>query len=246
MIVGPKAGVASLTPPPPPKVRRVQPEQSRVVKPKFDTGFCYPSAPKAVGMPTGTLSFSGIRVNLQENSDLPGIRPSMPLNLDRRLPYEEARMGNRTAKGTSEPPVVGESKSAPKAKFARPTPKVRRQKDTPLESIGKPPSGEGSSKALPRSDLSPRPSKGPTGEPGSVGSARAGSVEGQGSGDDWPELNSVQDPALDTGELSSSSSELEVRSSRDVMDRGVLARDVTCEKGSPEPANPKGFSALSN
>ena len=236
IVVGPKAGVASLTPPPPPKARRVQPEQSRVVKPKFDTGFCYPSAQKTAGMPTGTLSFSGIRVSLQENSDLPGIRPSMPLNLDRRLPYEEARKGNRAAEGASEPLAVGEATTVPKAKFARPTPKVRKKKDTPLESGGDPPPGKGSSEARLRSDLSSMPSSGPTGEPVSV---RAGSEEGQGSGGDRPELSSVQGPALVTGELSSSSSELEVRSSRDVTDRGLLTRDVSSEKGSPEPANPK-------
>ena len=61
-------------------------------------------------------------------------------------------------------------------------------------------------------------------------------MESQDSGDDKPELSSVQDLALVTGELSSSSSEIEVRSSRDVTDRGLLVRDVTCEKGSPEPA----------
>ena len=235
ILAGPRAGVASLTPPPP----RVQPEQSRVVKPKFDTGFCYPSAQKAVGMPTGTVSFSGTCVSLQENSDLPGIRPSMPLNLDRRLSYEEAKRGSSAAQGTSEPSVIRESTSIPKAKFARPTPKVRRQKDTPLESAGNAPPGEGSSEALPRSDLLSMPSSGPAGKPVSVSSARAGSVEGRGGGDDRPEFSTVQGSALDTGELSSSSSELEVRSSRDVTDKGLLTRDVYFEKGSPEPANPK-------
>ena len=235
-VVGPKAGVASLTPPPPPKAKRVQPEQSRVVKPKFDTGFCYPAP---AGMTPGTLSFSGVRVSLQENPDLPGIRPSMPLNLDCRLPYEGARKGNRTAEGASEPPVVGKSTSTPKATFARPTPKVRRQKDTPLESVGNPPPGQERSEVLSRGDLLSMPSSGPAGEPVLVSSAKAGSVEGRGGRDDRPEFSTVQGSALDTGELSSSSSELEVRSSRDVTDKGLLTREVYVEKGSPEPANPK-------
>ena len=239
ILAGPKAGGTSLTPPPPPKVRRVQPEQNRVVKPKFDTGFRYPVSPKTEDVPTNSPSFSGIRLSLQDNPDLPGIRPSMPLNLDRRLPVEEVVDRSRVAKRKSEAPVTGESTTASEPRFARPTPKVKRPQDIPAESTGTLLQGKGGSETLPKSEPSPVSGHEPAGEQVSFSSARAGSVESQDSGDDKPELSSVQDPALVTGELSSSSSELEVRSSRDAIDRGLLTRDVSFEKGSPGPAGPK-------
>ena len=154
MLVGPKAGVASLTPPPPPKVRRVQPEQNRVVKPKFDTGFRYPVSPKTEEVPANSPSFSGIRLSLQDNPDLPGIRPSVPLNLDRRLPVEEVVDRSRVVKRKSEP-VTGESTTASEPRFARPTPKVKRPQDIPSESTGNPLQGKGGSETLPKSEPSP-------------------------------------------------------------------------------------------
>ena len=126
--VRPKADIVRPTPPPPPKARRAPQEQNRVVKPKFDTGFCYPSSPKTEEVPTNSTSFSGIRLSLQDNPDLPGIRPSMPLNLDRRLPVQENRDGGNTARGEGEVSVTGELVNAPKPKFARPTPKVKKSR----------------------------------------------------------------------------------------------------------------------
>ena len=232
--VGPKAGTVRPTPPPPPKARRAPQEQNRVVKPKFDTGFCYPVSPKTEEVPTNSPSFSGIRLSLQDNLNLPGIRPSMPLNLDRRLPIEEVIDGSRVAKRQSEALVTGESTTASKPRFARPTPKVKRPQDIPSESTGNPPQGKGGFETLPKSEPSPVSGHESIGRPVSSGPVKKRGE--QDTADVRPDPNHVEDRASSSVELTSSSSELEVRLIGEDAEKGLPVRGGALESSRPEPA----------
>ena len=237
--IGPKAGTVGPTPPPPPKARRAPQELNRVVKPKFDTGFRYPVSPKIEEVPTNSPSFSGIRLSLQDNPDLPGIRPSMPLNLDRRLPVEEVIDGSRVAKRKSEAPVTGESTIASEPRFVRPTPKVKRPQDIPSESTGNPLQGKGGSETLPKSEPSPVSGHESTGKPASSGSTRVEAKGEQDAADIRLDPSHAGDRAPSSGELTSSSSDLEVRTINDDREKGLPGGDVTPRIHSPQPAFPK-------
>ena len=205
-------------PPPPPKPRDRQEEvtEPRVVKAKFDSGFSYQDARKQAAASTSSMGAS-----YAHTSGLPDIRPLVPFNPAGHL-NQQVKEATEVSKGAS-PTVIPEKTRG----YARPTPKVKTARS---------------------------PDSGPVGIESSqaVGSSTELACINEGTGNSAPSgpergpETDLQDPTpvdvsqstdketilvpSGTGELSSSSSDLEVRSS---------LKGVSGGSNRPEPADPK-------
>ena len=218
-IAAPKPAQA-LQPPPPPKPRardrQEEVAEPRVVKAKFDSGFSYQDARKQAAVSTSSMEASYAHVG-----GLPDIRPLVPFN-------PAGHLSQQVGEAAEVSKVAFPTEAPEKARgYARPTPKVKtaRLPDNSLVGIESPQTVVTSTEQACAGER--------TGNVATSVPEREPETEVQ---DPTPadvsqstDKETILAPS-GTGELSSSSNDLEVRPS---------LTGVSGENNRPEPANPK-------